>query len=203
VHDSKNVNVNFEEVFRKFAEAVKVTVPEDVSQSLVYRSNQPRTGTYALGTKIFYHRGLDIAGNDPIRPLVSFTVRALASNNDALDEAASFVETLSRVTDADFLHAADSKSSLVHTHLEAKEPSRFNLFVYGNIMVYLDGAIDRPTMKQLTIKAAGILSSATGEVDTIDNQLQITPLKSEDLPMKRGGFFHIDIEVNLRLTAVM
>jgi hypothetical protein len=160
-----SVNVNLAEFFDQFKIAVKNLVSQHITgaQDLKFRLHRPRVKSSKDEGVFFHQAGLDVMAKQMPRPLVSLSLRVLPTAERAVTEVKWYLMSLSRELGDLFKKGSQGGKMLGHLYLEAKEPSRLTIFVYGNMMVYLDGTIDGAAMKSLAAEAEKQLNAATGD----------------------------------------
>lgn len=194
VDGSLTVSVNLSEFFSKFSDSASVALAAAGIAQAKYRVHRPRTMVRASGFD-FHQAGVDIVTEKAERPQVTLAVRVLPDADAAIKEVDLFVMSLSKELVDLFEQADDKEKPLGHLHLEAKAPNKLNIFVYGNMMVYLDGAADANLIKSLAVKAEALLNDATGEHPKIGEDIRIEVPPG---PKKVGDVFDVSIYVSVQ-----
>ena len=177
VHPGAPFNVNLAEFFEKIQIAVKTLVSHllEGDQELRFRLHRPRVLSSKEEGVFFLQAGLDVVARDRPRPLVSISIRMLPTVERAIAEVNWFLMSLSRhFSDLLFKGDFEEPKVLGHLYLEAKPPSCLTIFVYGNMMVHLDGTVDGAAMKSIAKEAEKLLNTTTGDYPTIaDHRINI------------------------------
>ncbi|KAK3322754.1 hypothetical protein B0H66DRAFT_590430 [Apodospora peruviana] len=168
---TQSKKIDLGQFFVDFQAKVANRLPPATGSTAIFTLQRPRPQVVAEKT-VSYQAGLDVTSPPPTtggvsptpqRPVVSLTVKVLDTADHALADVATYMQCLSRDPFTLFeTPDASDDTRLGHLHLQAKSPNGLNIFLYENMVVWVE-----TQDYQLGIDLAGdaerLMNAATGE----------------------------------------